>query len=545
MALEPRQGAQKPTPTSQALEFFLDSIQDSHNPQYCAVCLDGAFRECTDVEKWTFELQQSKNSSRGESKYNPVLWNAIVKWLFVKRTNEQMGMFLTSLTECTCRLDQHAVDIQKYHQIGAQSPKKFDSRVYNNRSDHESEEKLMYIKPWRQFLFNLFASLLVPIQRSGSKTSAKGSSTSWPNSSTDLIPYGADTLVESILQWYQFVSDPLLFELTTSILKLCRELVIPSLAKYRFAMKVVDSMKELLVRMVMDYCSGLDPKPMGYDIYVFPIQMADSVHYLVTALFTMSHDDYKEALFQDCEIKAMELCSLIIYMHYPLLGWEHFPVSPRKVNLGALVSLGQELFRFFHMHLPSRPSIPVHPFIKKLDESRFSRNPVYIPQRHMALEALRLFRIDMRCSNRGCSNSLHTAGKEFQRCANCRVVSYCGRECQREAWKDQDYPHKRICPILASMVEKAGGMSLFLSAIRGDRDNPAVRKTIKEVNSHWNNAKIDSEDIKLVATWRDAVEALRGFTTTPLNRRQLHPGFPDYVPLIEFLSTAEGAPERK
>lgn len=544
MALQRRHGTQEAISKAQALEFFLSSIRDPHNPQYCVLCLDGAFRECTDVEKWTPGMQKLKNSSRGKSKYNPELWNAIVKWLFIKRTKKQMERFLTSLMECTCRMDQHGMDVQRYHQISAQRLKKSDLRIYNNHFEHESEERQKYIKPWCLFLFNLFNSLSVPIQRSGSKSLAKGSSTSWPNSSTDLVPYGADALVASILQWHQFIPDPLLFDLMASILKVCRELVVPSLEKYRFTMKVVDSMKELMVRMVRDYWSDLDPKPMGYAIYVFPWQMADTLHYLGTSLFTMFHDDHREALFRDCEMKAMQLCSLILYIHHSLLTCRHYPGSQHNIDFTAIVSLGQELFRLFQMHLSSRPSIPVHPFIKQLDQVKSSQNSTVIPGHLKVLEALRFFRVDMRCSNRGCSNSLHTVGKDFQRCAKCCLAGYCGRECQKEAWKDEDYPHKRICPIISNMVEKAGGITLFLSSIRGASDNSIVNEAIKEVLSNWNNAEIGDDDLKLVTGWRDAVNALRGFST-PLNRKRLLPGFSDYSTLINLFSNADGAPKRK
>ncbi|KAI0718045.1 hypothetical protein C8T65DRAFT_639838 [Cerioporus squamosus] len=39
-------------------------------------------------------------------------------------------------------------------------------------------------------------------------------------------------------------------------------------------------------------------------------------------------------------------------------------------------------------------------------------------------------------------------GKKLQKCAGCNIAVYCGRECQKAAWKAHRYEHLIAMPIL-------------------------------------------------------------------------------------------------
>lgn len=42
--------------------------------------------------------------------------------------------------------------------------------------------------------------------------------------------------------------------------------------------------------------------------------------------------------------------------------------------------------------------------------------------------------------------------EDIKRCAKCKVVAYCSRECQKSDWKK----HKKICPQLAAQRSGLG-----------------------------------------------------------------------------------------
>jgi len=64
-----------------------------------------------------------------------------------------------------------------------------------------------------------------------------------------------------------------------------------------------------------------------------------------------------------------------------------------------------------------------------------------------------LFSRKSRCSVRGCQRSSELEAPKLMRCARCRAVQYCSRECQRLHWKDELQPHKAACSILARIQD--------------------------------------------------------------------------------------------
>ncbi|EJD35009.1 hypothetical protein AURDEDRAFT_175918 [Auricularia subglabra TFB-10046 SS5] len=57
------------------------------------------------------------------------------------------------------------------------------------------------------------------------------------------------------------------------------------------------------------------------------------------------------------------------------------------------------------------------------------------------------------CDGPGCGKTVHekeTPGA-FARCANCRLMQYCSRDCQKADWRDSGFPHKEICGMLQAL----------------------------------------------------------------------------------------------
>lgn len=75
----------------------------------------------------------------------------------------------------------------------------------------------------------------------------------------------------------------------------------------------------------------------------------------------------------------------------------------------------------------------------------------------------------MKCDN--CERTSAETERTLQRCARCKTVFYCSRDCQRQHWKI----HKRVCKELAPAPAVKGGSSktsASTSAAHADRGPP-------------------------------------------------------------------------
>jgi len=88
---------------------------------------------------------------------------------------------------------------------------------------------------------------------------------------------------------------------------------------------------------------------------------------------------------------------------------------------------------------------------------------------------------DSKCWARDCQRYGQIESVKLMRCARCRVVQYCSRECQRSHWKSVILPHKVVCAALARIQD----ISPFAS---GDYDAHAFSLACR-------NAGIQIEDL--------------------------------------------------
>ena len=102
-----------------------------------------------------------------------------------------------------------------------------------------------------------------------------------------------------------------------------------------------------------------------------------------------------------------------------------------------------------------------------------------------------------------------SSGSGFPACAECRVVHYCSRECQKGHWK----PHKPRCARLAAARAARGGGLHCVAAING---RPQLQRLVGEQREMLQNLVLECRkdvfcDIP-VTVWvlrgRDQVKAL-------------------------------------
>lgn len=240
----------------------------------------------------------------------------------------------------------------------------------------------------------------------------------------------------------------------------------------------------------------------------------------------------------------MQLCSIMVYLFSDPRCRTVFHDLRRYSQFFSEYS--QWLFRFFHMHLYPRPDMPVHPHVLSHDLKTFPPPASCRSTEETAIHYIVDSRIERRCSAHMCPNSLQSVGRAFQRCARCNIVSYCGRECQVKAWRDEQYPHKRICPIMRTLVDAGGGPTMFFPVHNQAPSIPMTEfmpKKFEDVRPHkffilqnWRNANVSEEDLKYLSLWGKWHDA----TCYMPNGSEWHPGFEDYNALIEELTLPIG-----
>lgn len=207
-------------------------------------------------------MLKAAEGHRPSYRSKPQLYDAILAFLAVKRTDRQMERLLTRLSECHCQMDERGGTVRQHHELGTKRAKTFlswgfldddDECDMSEVSTEASNAQRTFPKSKCAFMVDFFHSLQMPLfSVSRIKTTAKGSSSSWHVSSSDLIPFGADIVAQSLLRWYRFVPDTMVLGVMASILRVCNTLVVPSFIKYRYTDVFVRSTRLMVDRTMAE-----------------------------------------------------------------------------------------------------------------------------------------------------------------------------------------------------------------------------------------------------------------------------------------------------
>ncbi|PPQ67599.1 hypothetical protein CVT25_012093, partial [Psilocybe cyanescens] len=279
-------------------QTFIDSWLTQSTALRDLLNFNRALLACTEDERQLFVLK-ALAGAKPSFKAEPKLCDVIITFVLMKRTDRQMERLLTRSSEYGCRMDEQGGAIRRYHELGEEMEKLLLSRFLDEYDASEATNGLSVVP--RTF----DGARCVRI-----KTAAKGSASSWPVATTDLIPFGADHLVQTMLQWYRFLPDTIVFRVMAFVLRVCQSLVIPSLIKYKFTDVVVQSTR-LMVDRTMVELPLENPLPL-HTLSRFNWHAVD----FLTCLGVNMHEveqDYKAALFRGCETCN----SALFYSTYP------------------------------------------------------------------------------------------------------------------------------------------------------------------------------------------------------------------------------------
>lgn len=122
-----------------------------------------------------------------ELNFNPEIWDAIVAFLFLKRSDSQTKKLLTRLANCRygtslslTRRGQVQESVWRFHDIGESTINYAMARTAMDREDAFAEGEINPTKEFdvysSAFIVNLFTAIAISISQCSDRSAAKGAS---------------------------------------------------------------------------------------------------------------------------------------------------------------------------------------------------------------------------------------------------------------------------------------------------------------------------------------------------------------------------------
>ncbi|KAJ7888803.1 hypothetical protein B0H13DRAFT_2277319 [Mycena leptocephala] len=153
----------------------------------------------------------------------------------------------------------------------------------------------------------------------------------------------------------------------------------------------------------------------------------------------------------------VQMCGRVIELLRSPLVMQH---APKDHRTGLIRDFTGNLTLFLDVGVSADGIDPtlVQQAIDTLDRS------LHAPPITLIRALLVAWKQSLRCYAMLCEESLQSS-HTFKRCSMCKVVSYCGPECQRRAWRD----HKPLCKTITKIIRDGGG-DLHSEAFRQNCD---------------------------------------------------------------------------
>lgn len=222
-----------------------------------------------------------------------------------------------------------------------------------------------------------------------------------------------------------------------------------------------------------------------------------------------------------------------------------------------IANFARLLYHSAKLHLPGRPSFPLNPKIVDKDEGRPPPRDTPSPDHAIALSMM-VARIHHPCSAVSCQLTFTHVANDYKMCNRCFAVGYCSKPCQVRDWKDEWYPHKRVCPLICKMLEARGGWKALIAEsivknwdpyvdgiqIKHDMLLEELEQLVRKMRS---DGRISADDYEFLNGWAQRTYTAKVLSKDGDKETVWHPGYDDYDNIIRrFLNIPTlGCPKRE
>ncbi|PPR06587.1 hypothetical protein CVT24_001768 [Panaeolus cyanescens] len=410
------------------IQYTIQGLKDPLNPTRCA----GVLR---------FLLSHLDRSINDQ--FPDELWATMYNFLLAPRTDGQLKAVLRKLEKCTCKYDEF-----KFHAIYADY---LDSeRKAGNTLEREGNATTLI-----DICFQMLRWALKD-DRVDIAEVKKGVFKRWPRSVSDVLPNGPDQLVQTVIQWNRIIPWTSMSSITrtlNNVTTICGELLADSFIKF----DVMDKLFLDLGRSAMWSRLRLIEEgkiPEATTTILFNSIIGD----LFDFLDRFCANPIKASRFlQGSESKVLQLCSVILFL---IPTFSHTTADNERVQgvpVWVVLEVARRVF-FRRMLLFGRPDFKVHPAFALRRGSVYLTNVEKLIQPEgFITRAMIVGRQDLVCGNTFCDLSFADISTAFKLCSHCLSCGYCSQSCQIKDWRNERFPHKKICPILSKIMDARGG----------------------------------------------------------------------------------------
>ncbi|KAF9058111.1 hypothetical protein BJ165DRAFT_109845 [Panaeolus papilionaceus] len=497
---------------SHAAIYATTALKDPMNPTRCGGVLD-------------FALSSIDESNYEE--FSDKFWKTLHRFLLSKRTDAQLKVVLDRLAQCSCPDDEFGL-----HSSFASSkaePRRTRDGLLNN-----SEARSFIMAAFQLLNWVLGPNVLSVVEVK------RGIRKRWPRRIPDLLPEGPDQLIENFVQWERMVPWSTMSVVERSLLQfihICGSLLWDSLIKFDATNKLFINVTRIymysLIHLLEEGRTSTLNSPE-----IFAIIISDFVTYLRRIC---THPTKSPLLMGGGETKALQLCSIALYL-LPSFSFTTQEDADRfEMIADAVAQFGRFLFLNFRMPLKLHPRI----VIKVTSSPRLLDMP---PPPEMITVAMLIGRMEHPCAAKSCQIPFTHVPNEFKLCSRCMSVGYCGRLCQVNDCKDEEFPHKRICPLLCKIIEARGGWKAPIPETILRKRNPPVEGFIKPhdlllhvipelVARMRMEGTIPEDDYIFLTKWAERIYSTKVMERDSETEAVLHPGFEDYDDILKKIMT--------
>ncbi|KZW01047.1 hypothetical protein EXIGLDRAFT_830252 [Exidia glandulosa HHB12029] len=246
----------------------------------------------------------------------------------------------------------------------------------------------------------------------------------WPTTREQLVPYGAPQTIRALVQCHRNLTPTM--ALIVMLLIRFRPLLYPEIVKDDNRLPLVSSLITTIECYAYDAPNSqrtrLSGTPEGTFLYLLKegpgVQADDARQFTVGQELELYHALVQLPTSPHCADEQSWWTYSMTVLMLSLL--ERLPVEER-----------------------ADPPYFLRDFVEQT--SRRTRHP-YVDFRGM----YRYVQDHGSCFGPGCDKA--PPSYTFSLCAKCRVVKYCSRDCQRNDWKNEPFPHREICDIFHELL---------------------------------------------------------------------------------------------
>ncbi|PPR01050.1 hypothetical protein CVT24_000604 [Panaeolus cyanescens] len=504
-----------------AIPYINAALQDPLKPSGCAASLSIALALVVLSYRELPEVSSKRDGLRA----------TLYAFVAAKRTDEELKAMWQKLGRCTCK--------------AAKDKTSFHTQCINSK-----KPKLGYVDVTEQFISSIFLELLLILDETDPIPVHKGNAKCWPNRVSDLLPYGADQLATTLLQWYRMLPDTQIIRLTLSILKVCGTLVYNAFTQS----KIINLFFIDHTRKMADELIAIKSPTEFYEASQrFAFQSFTFTHFFKTVISMESI--WRQApdvngrpaipVMRGVETKAIQLCSLICYILSSPYIIKEPPFDEECPNsIMDAQAFATILFRWYRMDQAPCKSMPLHPFIVEYDRYISDARSAASISCHIIASAMYSRRFIYRCGGPTCRVCFTDPEAVLKTCIGCQTVRYCGKECQAKDWREGPYAHKKLCKIMAKIeqgYESLRGPTDSVQRVVADiltqgsvhRQaivNGLVRGVVKAVRF----ATINDEEFNLVLEWATKDGDINWMANRDFKvPAEWDPGYDDYEDVVK------------